>query len=226
MLQRNPQTGSGLLRPARFRLQTARGQSRTPNSFVSGQVSPLLLNHFVQTYYFPLFLKILLIGLTYSMLNLGIFWHTKRDCRMAISFWVLEGFKFTMCSNIRFFPFYVVVVLEGFKFTLCSNINTKVVSAPVVLEGFKSTLCSNTLWFMLFVIIVLEGFRFTFKSQTADSTSFFLSPFWKDSNSHCFQLKSQQDSPDNVRRGMRPTWNTGSGYSFPPLPGSYPPGYS
>ena len=32
------------------------------------------------------------------------------------------------------------MVLEGFKFTLCSNINTKVVSAPVVLEGFKSTL--------------------------------------------------------------------------------------
>ena len=41
-----------------------------------------------------------------------------------------------------------------------------------------------------------------------------------------FQLKSQQDSPDNVRRGMRPTWNTGSGYTFPLLPGSCPPGYS
>ena len=40
------------------------------------------------------------------------------------------------------------------------------------------------------------------------------------------QLKSQQDSPDNVRRGMRFTWNTGSGYTFPPLPGSCPPGYS
>lgn len=40
------------------------------------------------------------------------------------------------------------------------------------------------------------------------------------------QLKSQQDSPDNVRRGMRLIWNTGSGYTFPPLPGSCPPGYS
>lgn len=40
------------------------------------------------------------------------------------------------------------------------------------------------------------------------------------------QLKSQQDSPDSVRRGMRFTWNTGSGYTFLPLPGSYPPKYS
>ena len=43
---------------------------------------------------------------------------------------------------------------------------------------------------------------------------------------YVIQLKSQQDSPDNVRRGMRLIWNTGSGYTFPLLPGSCPPGYS